>query len=253
MSKVITVINQKGGVGKSTTAHTLGVGLKNKGYDVLLIDLDAQSNLSYITDLENAQKSVIDILMGNEDINDCIYKGESCDIIPSNTRLSSADIFLSETGKEYKIKEAISNLREKYDFVVIDTPPALGILTINALTASNYCIIPAGADILSLQGIGQLYSTIDAVKKYTNRDLKIMGILITRYNSRTILSRDLTDMLVDTAESLKTKVFDAKIREAVAVKESQISKTDIFSYDNNSKVARDYQDFVDEVVESLEV
>ena len=252
MAKVISVINQKGGVGKSTTAHSLGCGLKQKGYKVLLIDLDAQSNLSYIMDLENVNNSILDVLLGLSKIEDVIHKNELCDLIPSNIRLSGADIFLSDTGKEYKLKEALNEIKDSYDFIVIDTPPALGILTVNALTASDYAIIPAGADILSLQGIGQLYQTIEAVVKYTNSDLEILGILITRYNSRTILSRDVTEMLVETAENLNTKVFDAKIREAVAIKESQISKMDIFSYDPKSNVAGDYNEFVEEVIRGVD-
>lgn len=160
---------------------------------------------------------------------------------------------LTEMGKEYRLKEALEPVKNNYDYIVIDTPPALGILTINALTAADDIIIPAQADIYSIDAIGQLSSTVKAVKQYTNSKLSIKGILLTRYSDRTILSRDLADMIQRTAEQLSTKLFNATIREAIGIKEAQAQKQDIFSYSGNSKVAADYMQFVEEFLESEKV
>ena len=153
------------------------------------------------------------------------------------------------TGREYRLKEALEPIRKTYDFVIIDTPPALGLLTINAMTASDNVIIAAQADIFSLQGIGQLSETIDAVKKYCNHGLKLMGILLTRHSGRAILSRDMTEMIEATAAQLGTFVYESVIRENISVKEAQASRTDIFSYAPKSNASKDYAAFVDELLE----
>jgi chromosome partitioning protein len=153
MKEAIAVINQKGGVGKSTTALAIGQGLFLKGYKVLFIDLDAQGNLSYSVDIALNSKSILDVLTGKADVKEVIQHTEAGDILPSDLLLSGADLLLTEMGKEYKLKEAIEPLKEVYDYIIIDTPPALGILTVNALTACTGVIIPAQADIYSLQGI----------------------------------------------------------------------------------------------------
>ena len=148
--------------------------------------------------------------------------------MPSSLQLSGADLMLTEMGKEYRLKEALEPLKKSYDYIIIDTPPALGILTVNALTACTGVIIPAQADIYSLQGIGQLNNTIEAVKRYCNEDLTLKGIVLTRYNKRAVLSRDVADLLEQTAQTLKTKLYKTHIREAVAVKEAQIQKACLF-------------------------
>ena len=167
-------------------------------------------------------------------------------MISSNKALAGADAFIADTGKEYRLKEALEKIEKNYDFCIIDTPPALGILTINALTASDSVIIPAQADIYSLQGIENLEETIKAVKKYCNPNLKIEGILLTRYNPRTILSREVSEMAEKLAEKLETKLFKAKIRDAVAVKEAQISQESLFKYAPKSNVTKDYEGFINE-------
>jgi chromosome partitioning protein len=252
MGKIISVANQKGGVGKSTTAYSLGQGLMNKEYRVLFVDLDPQGNLSFLMQAPEPEEdipSIMDVLTKKGGAAEAIRATEMGDIIPSTSLLSGADIVLSQTGKEYRLKEALEPLKEEYDFIIVDTPPALGILTINALTASNGVIVPAQADIFSLQGIIQLKDTIQAVKDYTNKDLIIKGILLTRFISRSILSRDMADMLEQTAKHLNTKVYQATIRESVAIKESQAMQQDIFSYAPKSNPAHDYKAFVDEFLQ----
>lgn len=242
---IIAVCNQKGGVGKSTTAGALGAGLVKKGYSVLLIDLDPQSNLSYSLGIIRESITSMSILLGTADIKDGIVHTEWGDLLPAGAGLAVADIELKDTGREYRLKESLTNVN--YDYVIIDCPPSLGILTINALTACDTVLIPAQADIYSLQGIGGLASTITTVKKYTNPHIKILGLLLTRYNSRTVLSKELTAMLESTAKQLGTKVFNTRIRECTALKESQASQESIYSYSPKSNASKDYLAFIGEV------
>lgn len=247
--ETIAVINQKGGVGKSTTAHALLSGLTLKGYKVLAIDLDAQGNLSHTSGASSTDKTAREVLKGEITAEDAIQRTQSGDIIPGHRGLAGADSFITQTGKEYRLKEAIDSLKGLYDYVIIDTPPALGILAINALTACNKVVIPAQADIYSLQGIGQLNDTIQPVKKYCNPDLRIEGILLTRYSNRAILNRQLAELINQVAESLNTKVFKATIRDAIAVKESQATQQSIFTYAPRAKVTEDYRAFIEEMLQ----
>lgn len=248
MAKVISIINQKGGVGKSTTAEAVLAGLTLKGYKTLAIDLDAQGNLTYSAGAKSGGASSLGVLTGEVEASQAIQKTKSGDIIPASKALAGADAFITDTGKEYKLKEAIEGLQMEYDYIVIDTPPALSILTINALTASNSVIIPAQADIYSLQGIEQLAETIAPVKKYCNKDLLIEGILLTRYNKRSILSQDIAELAKQIASKLDTKVFDSTIREAIAIKEAQISRISLFEYAPHAKVTEDYKAFINELI-----
>lgn len=255
MNRVIAVINQKGGVGKSTTVEALVAGLSLKGYKCLAIDLDAQGNLTYTAGAKTGGVTSLGLLTGEAQAVDAIQhikpaskrgKNISWDIIASSKALAGADAFVNETGKEYRLKEALESVKQKYDYIVIDTPPALGILTVNALTACDEVIIPAQADIYSLQGIEQLNETIKPVKKYTNPSLQIAGILLTRYNPRSVLSREVADLTAQLAKKLHTKLYKTTIREAIAIKEAQISQQDIFTYAPKAKVAEDYNHFIDE-------
>ena len=246
--KTIAIINQKGGVGKSTTASQLASGLSLKGYRTLSVDLDAQGNLSYTAGAKTDGATALGVLTGEVKTEDAIQHTQSGDIIPANKALAGADAFIADTGKEYRLKEALESVSGSYDFCIIDTPPALGILTINALTACDSVIIPAQADIYSLQGIEQLAETMKPVKKYCNPALAIEGILLTRYSPRSVLSRDIADLAEQLAEKLGTKLFKATIREAIAVKEAQISQQSLFAYAPKAKVTEDYTAFVEEVL-----
>ncbi len=247
MLKTIVVINQKGGVGKTTTTHNFGYGLLKKKKKVLLIDLDPQENLTFtVTGQVNFKESIFDVLVGDIDINQAIHHIGKMDIIPSSQALSIISKYLDEGEKENTLKNRLKALKENYDFIIIDTPPALGNLTVNALTGSDETIITAQADIFSLQGIGQLAQSINAIKEYSNPKLEIKGILLTRYNKRSILTKDMTENIQEIAENLGTKVFNAKIRECIAIKESQAMNQDIFSYSPRSNGAKDYNDLVKE-------
>lgn len=249
MKEIYAVINQKGGVGKSTTALALSCGLSAAGQRVLSVDMDAQGNLSYTMSVSDEIPSVMEVLTHSVDILNAIQQTWGPDVVASNPQLTSADLIITETGKEYRLRESLETVRESYDYVVIDTPPALGILTINALSAATSAIIPAQADIYSLQGIGQLYSTISAVRRYTNPNIRIDGILITRYNSRSILTRDITEMIENTAKQLNTQVFDARIRESIAVKEAQANKESLFTYAPKGNATLDYAAFIAQLLE----
>lgn len=248
MSKAIAVINQKGGVGKSTTALAIGAGLSLKGYAVLFIDLDAQGNLSYTLGAETKGYNAMGVLERPETAKEEIQHTPQGDIIASSPKLAGADKLLEETGKEYRLKEALESLQGAYDYIIVDTPPALGILTINALTACTGAIIPAQADIYSLQGISQLNSTIETVRKYCNPSLSIMGIVLTRFNGRSIIRREVAEMLERTAEQLHTKLYSSKIRECTALVEAQATKQNIYSYAPRSNATADYKALVDEIL-----
>jgi chromosome partitioning protein len=248
MSKAIAVINQKGGVGKSTTALAIGAGLSLKGYSVLFIDLDAQGNLSYTLGADTKGYNAMGVLERPETAKEEIQHTPQGDIIASSPKLAGADKLLEETGKEYRLKEALESLQGAYDYIIVDTPPALGILTINALTACTGAIIPAQADIYSLQGIAQLNSTIETVKKYCNPSLSIMGIVLTRFNGRSIIRREVAEMLERTAEQLHTKLYTSKIRECTALVEAQATKQNIYSYAPRSNATADYKALVDEIL-----
>lgn len=249
MKEVIAVINQKGGVGKSTTAQAIGQGLILKGFKVLFVDLDAQGNLSYSLNAQQGGLTVLDLLIKREDTKKAIQKTPEGDIIATSPQLSGADMqLINTTGKEYRLKETLTPVMKDYDYIIIDTPPALSILTINALTVCTGAIIPAQADIYSLQGIGQLTQTINAVKNYCNKELKLKGIVLTRYSKRAVLSRDVAETLDATAKQLETKLYKTKIRECIALKEAQATKQSVFAYAPKSNASIDYMNLVNEVI-----
>lgn len=248
--KTIAVICSKGGVGKTTTVSAVGAGLVRKGFKVLVIDTDAQCNLTYSYGITSAPFTTLELLTGSATALDAVQHTAQGDIIPAKSLLSVADQLLQETGKEYKLREALAPLNGVYDYVLIDTPPSLGILTINALTACDSVIIPVQADAYSLQGVGQLANNqIDAVKKYTNPALKIDGLLITRYKARTTLAKELRAMLEATADQLGTKLYATPIRECTALQEAQVLRKTIYEHAPKSNASADYMALVEEITE----
>ena len=245
--EVVAIVNRKGGVGKTATALALGAGLIRKGKKVLFIDLDSQTNLTSGIGATASGFTALDILTGQATAPDAIQKTPQGDVIAAEEALAGAEMAITGTGKEYRLKEAIDGLQ--YDYIIIDTPAALGTLTVNALTAANSALIPVQADIDSLQGVGQLSKTIEAVKKYCNPNLRIKGILITRYNGRAILSRDMQENLQEAAQQLKTRLYSTPIRECISIKEAKAQQTDIFTYAPRSNAAEDYKAFIKEFTE----
>ena len=252
----ITVIaNQKGGVGKTTTAHALITGLVFKGRKALAVDIDPQGNLTYTMNADMDVPGIYEAMKGAVTQHDAIQHTEQGDIIGGSLMLSGADMEFTDTGREYILKELLEPLRDSYDFIVIDSPPTLGILTINALTAANDLVIPLSADAYSLQGLAQLNATIGKVKKHCNPSLKIAGLLITRHSGRTVLGRDLKEVIEDKAQLVGAKAYDAVIRESVAIREAQVRQTGLFTTaaaGAKNIAATDYLAFIDEYLKGVQ-
>lgn len=251
MARITAITNQKGGVGKTTTAHALATGLTQKGYKALVIDTDPQGNISYTMKADEQQSGIYEVLKGSIDALQAIQNTSQGDIIASTLLLAGADLEFTDTGREYLLKDITEPLKLNYDYIIIDTPPTLGILTINALTASDDIIIPMGADIYSLQGLSQLYSTINKVKRYCNSTLNIAGLLITRYNGRSILSKELREIIEDKANQLNAPIFTSVIREGIAIKEAQTQQESIFTVAPKSNPAYDYLSFINEYLQGV--
>jgi len=235
--KVISISNHKGGVGKTTSAINIGAGLNLLKKKVLLIDLDPQANLTQSLGLINEAINIYGALRGEYKLQPIeILKG--LDVIPSTLDLSGAEVELSsEPGREYILKELIEPLRASYDFIIIDSPPSLGLLTINSFTASDEILIPLQAQYLALQGLAKLVEVVDKIKQRLNKGLKVGGVFITQYDSRKVLNRD----VVDTIQAhFKDEVFKTKVRDNIALAEAPSQGLDIFRYSSKSNGAEDY-------------
>ncbi|MGO1632869.1 MAG: ParA family protein [Staphylococcus equorum] len=251
MTKKIVIANSKGGVSKTTTTNSMSAGLGQLGYKVLAIDLDPQGNLSDTINLKNTDhRTVYEMMKGEIKPKEAIQSGKYFDIIPSNLDLASADLEITQTGKEYRLKEQLKKIEDEYDFIIMDTPPSLGILTINAFTYADEVIIPTTAGIFATSGIKQLYQSIQTVKKYTNPNLEIGGILFTKYDKRTIITSDIRKLTEMYSEQIEANIFNTHIRASVMVEEAQANQTDIFSYNEKNNVSIDYKKFIQEYLET---
>jgi chromosome partitioning protein len=247
MKKIIAIANQKGGVAKTTTTGALAAGLKQKGYKVLTIDLDPQGNLTDSVGADGYNFPTTYELMKREaKPEEAIQHLEAFDIIPANIMLAGAEQEFSQIGKEQRLKETIAPVVSQYDYIIIDTPPALGVLTVNAFTVADEIIIPTTAGIFAAKGIRQLHDTIVNVQKYCNDKVKIAGILLTKYNPRSNNNKDMKELTEQIGEYIKAPIFKTYIRATVAVEEAQARATDLFTYNGDSTAAADYAAFVDE-------
>lgn len=248
--QIVSIANQKGGVGKTTTAHCMACGLLHKGYKVLLIDLDPQCNLTMTAGAEVSESTITlyDLFRtAQPDTEKAIIKcATGFSIIPGNPQFAGADKEFTDTGREYILREILQPVKEKFDYCIIDTPPTLSILVINALTAANKVVIPATTDIYSLQGLAQLNGAIKNVKKYCNPSLQVQGILINKYNPRAIINRNIKESMERIAAELETKVYESTIREGIAIKEMQFLQTDIFTEYPKAKITEDIKNFINE-------
>ena len=251
---IVAVANQKGGVGKTTTAQALAAGLAERKYRVLGIDLDPQGNFSTACGAENYNVlTAYEVMKRGVDIREAIQhmKG-GYDVVPANIMLAGAEQELSQTGKEHRLKEAVSVVAGEYDFIVIDTPPSLGVLTVNAFTCATDILIPTTAGIFATAGISQLNETVSSVQKYCNPGVKIRGILFTRFNPRANISRQIKELTEQLSEYISAPVYQTYIRAGVVVEEAQANKADIFNYAGKSTVAEDYQAFIDEFLKGVD-
>ena len=249
LKKIIAITNQKGGVGKTTTALSLISALHLRNYKVLGVDLDPQGSLGFSAglDIENSD-TIYDVLKGKKKIDDVIVDTELGDFLPSNILLSTAELEFNMPAREFLLRDQLIKVADDYDFIVIDTPPALGVLTVNAYVASQELIVPMAPEILSLLGISQLRDTVDTVRRYYNAELNVMGILLNRYNARLVLNREVEDMSQEVARKLDTKVFRTKIHASVSVAEAPAYGESVLTYAPGSKAAQDYQDLLDEMM-----
>ena len=251
---IVAVANQKGGVGKTTTTQALAAGLAERGYKVLGIDLDPQGNFSTACGAENYNVlTVYEVMKRGADIREAIQhmKG-GYDVVPANIMLAGAEQELSQTGKEHRLKEAIAPVVGGYDFVVIDTPPSLGVLTVNAFTCATDILIPTTAGIFATAGISQLNETVGSVQRYCNPGVKIRGILFTRFNPRANISRQIKELTEQLSEYISAPIYQTYIRAGVVVEEAQANKADIFDYAGKSTVAEDYRAFIEEFLKGVE-
>ena len=250
--KTIVLSNLKGGTAKTATAHNVAAGIAKTGRTVLLIDLDQQCNLS--TDAgANLQtdKNILNLLLGQCSIDEAIQEtAQGLYIVPATTELAGADIRINGNNKEYKLRNELQNV--SFDYVIIDTPPALGQLTVQALTAADYVIIPANAEKHSIEGIGLLYNIIQSIKLRTNKDLKILCMLLTRYDKRSNLARDMADNIEQVAASLGTVLFDTPIRQTIKIPEAQALSKNIFDHAPSCNAAKDYKSFVNYIIKHCE-
>mgnify|MGYP001035635749 CR=1 FL=1 len=249
MAIVITVTNQKGGIGKTTTSGTLISGLTSRGKKVLGVDLDPQGNLGFSLGIEIEDTATIyDVFKENVGVTRAIARTDSGDVIPSNILLSGAELEFSRPGREFLLRDALADIQHLYDYIIVDTPPALNILTVNAYVASNCLIIPMIPEILSLLGVTQLKETVDTVTKFYNKNLTVLGILLTKFNKQLNLSKEVLELAESIAEQLGSRVFKAKIRQSVAVAEAPAHCQSILDYAPKSNPALDYQEFIDEIL-----
>ena len=246
MRQIISIVNHKGGVGKTTSVSSLGVALARMGKRVLLVDLDAQGNLTDTLTQTPGDRSIYDSLRTLETL-PVVNIREGLDLCPSSIDLVSMDLELADKKeREYRLSRLLQGL--DYEYILLDCPPSLGLLTINALTASTKVIIPLTPEALPAKGLGTLLDIIERTKETLNPGLSLGGILITRYNRRKI-NRLVEETL---RETFGDSVFKTKIRENVDISESPLQGMDIYSYSPNSIGAKDYESLALEVVSKLE-
>ncbi len=248
-TRVISLTNNKGGVGKTTSTLNIGVGLANRGRRVLLIDLDPQASLTISLGLNSKNfldKSIVQVLTKQKDVKECLFKiRENVYIIPSNKLLNDAeDLIKGKNFRESILKNALEPIKDLFNYILIDCPPSLNVFTDNGLTASNEVFIPIEAEYLALQGTSQLVEKVNEIKE-GNANLKITGVFLTKYDARKNLNKQVKEVLENT---FKGEVFNTNINTNVALAEAPSHQKDIFSYEPTSSGAKDYASLVEEII-----
>ena len=250
MGRIIAIANQKGGVGKTTTAINLSASLASLGKKVLAIDMDPQGNMSsgLGVDKNEVEKTVYDLIIGNIGIEECIYEEviENLDVLPSNIDLSAAEIeLIGVDNKEYILRDKVNKVKEKYDFIIIDCPPALSMLTINAMTTSDSVLVPIQCEYYALEGLSQLIHTIELVQERLNPELEIEGVVFTMYDARTNLSLQVVENVKD---NLNQNIYKTIIPRNVRLAEAPSYGMPINLYEPKSKGTESYLLLAEEVI-----
>ena len=251
MGRIIAIANQKGGVGKTTTAINLSACLAEKGKKVLSIDMDPQGNMTsgLGVDKDSVEKTVYDLIIGEAQIEEIICKNvlENLDVLPTNIDLSAAEIeLIGIDNKEYIIKNEVDKVKDNYDFVIIDCPPSLSMLTINAMTTADSVLVPIQCEYYALEGLSQLIHTIELVKERLNSNLEIEGVVFTMYDARTNLSLQVVENVKD---NLNQNIYKTIIPRNIRLAEAPSYGMPINQYDQKSSVAESYRLLADEVIE----
>ena len=247
MGAVIAVANQKGGVAKTTTVHTLAAALVERGRRVLVVDLDPQACLTYENgiDPDTLDLTIHDVMLGRADIADVVIHVNDIDLVPSSIDLAGSEIhLLTKTGREFVLGRALKQVNDDYDYVFVDCAPSLGILTLNGLTAASYVLIPFQAETLSHRAVGQLLETIEDVRAYTNEDLEVLGAVATMFDGRTNLSKQ---VLIEVSDTHGIEVLPPPIPRSVKVAEAPGRGRSVLEHARRSKSAEAYRALAEEI------
>lgn len=254
MSRIIAVANQKGGVGKTTTATNLSACLAEKGKKVMAIDIDPQGNMSSALgiDKNNVENTVYELILGSCSLEECLQSGilENLSVVPSNVNLAGAEIeLIGVEDKEFILKSYIEKVKDEYDFIIIDCPPSLNTLTVNAMTTADTVLVPIQCEFFALEGLSQLIHTINLVRERLNATLKIEGVVFTMFDARTNLSLQVVE---NVKENLNQTIYKSIIPRNVRLAEAPSHGKPITLYDSRSAGAEAYRELAEEVIENAE-
>ena len=246
--KTIIVLSRKGGTGKTTTVHAIGSGLMKQGKRVLFVDMDGQANLTIALGADENKPNAYDLLCNGAPIGETIQETDQGDIIAGNELIHASEKFLSGAEDTFRLAKALEAVKKHYDYCIIDTPAALGMVTINCIVAANKIVVPVLADLFSLQGVPRIADTLETVKEICGEKRKIDGLLITQKNPRTRVSKQIIEDMEIIAKRYNTRIYETQIRKCTALVEAELQQQSIFDYAPRSNGAKDYMDFIEELV-----